>query len=1030
MASFDEIRGFLAQVRGRLARTRAVEGLAITTLVLLGLVAASVLGAWVMHEERLPLLRAAAGAFLGLTILAGLARYGLMPWLRFRHDTAVARRVEEGAELSGSVLSCVELEAQLEEIQTSGRFDRGLIEALARDTARRLRRVDAGEIVTWRRSQRLGQALLGVTALLVSAILVFPEPFSEGARAMVYGAATKEARATGSAGELRDVVVGDITWVLHYPAYTRRSRRTLRNTAGDVSALDGTRLELETRSLEDAAEAQIVFVNGPDPLPLAVGEDGTLTGELTLRHTGMYHVRITRPDGTVVGERSRRIIEAEPDMPPEINLLQPVGDLEVEKGERVVLHFSSADDYGLAGVDLVTEIAGSADPAVRRRAVSLDGDRTTVGEARVDVQQAGALPGDTVVAWLEAVDTNTVSEEPGRTRSRKLRITLHSPEQRHKEIIEKERQLVDMMLDLLADRLESPVDAQRVNRYRRVIDAQSEINALTTVFLKHFKDVSDRLAGDQLARDDHKGDVATIFEQHVGLHNREQHLLDAARGEHRKAERTQHLAVLRRANSTWIEQLEHDIILLDRIIDEQHQERLVELARQLREANQQLIDLISQLKDNPDPALKMQLMQQIERLARQIERLKRDMRSNAKPVPYENMNVDAFEPSEQMQELGDMESTLDKIKRLVAEGKLDEAMRLAEQLANEVQELTTTLEADQNELRSQSASKRDARLQRAMRDLEKIAHREEGINRETTRLERAADDNLQELVRQELVPGIAEQMAEINELMRDLSKVDPKDMHADDKKRLETVKQQLEDLRETLSQEDLGQSAEMAKAIREELETLRDEVKLGAERLADRQGNTPKVARRNRNAHRLKKAVPPAKGIEKALKSMLPKPGDLLDRGEKRRLEKLAERQRRNQERLQRMRERAAQLDQDAPGIGAELSETLDGAERAMEKAEQSLREHRPGRAAEHEREVLDKLDEARKSIQDKLQPQDKRKGGGSGQGFGAEKVEIPDEERYAVPKEFRERLLEGMGHKAPSRYKPLIQRYYEALVQ
>ena len=52
----------------------------------------------------------------------------------------------------------------------------------------------------------------------------------------------------------------------------------------------------------------------------------------------------------------------------------------------------------------------------------------------------------------------------------------------------------------------------------------------------------------------------------------------------------------------------------------------------------------------------------------------------------------------------------------------------------------------------------------------------------------------------------------------------------------------------------------------------------------------------------------------------------------------------------------------------------------------------------------------------------------GSGGGVSQEEVEIPDEDAFQAPREFRKDLLDAMKQGAPDRYREQLKRYYEEL--
>jgi hypothetical protein len=58
------------------------------------------------------------------------------------------------------------------------------------------------------------------------------------------------------------------------------------------------------------------------------------------------------------------------------------------------------------------------------------------------------------------------------------------------------------------------------------------------------------------------------------------------------------------------------------------------------------------------------------------------------------------------------------------------------------------------------------------------------------------------------------------------------------------------------------------------------------------------------------------------------------------------------------------------------------------------------------------------------------RRRGGHGRGNQQEKVEIPDEDPNAAPREFRKDVMDAMKQGAPDRYKDQNKKYYEELVK
>jgi len=160
-------------------------------------------------------------------------------------------------------------------------------------------------------------------------------------------------------------------------------------------------------------------------------------------------------------------------------------------------------------------------------------------------------------------------------------------------------------------------------------------------------------------------------------------------------------------------------------------------------------------------------------------------------------------------------------------------------------------------------------------------------------------------------------------------------------------------------------------------------------------------------------------------------------------LQKYAETQKELKEETDDLREMADKLSQQNPFMDENADKQLDLASKSMKGAGKNLEKQDVQGALNDERESLYRLAEAKKGMEMAKERIAKgMKGGGmpmpmpfrgqrdEGQ-FGAstEKVEIPSEEAYKVPKEFREDILNALKEGLPEKYKDLNKDYYQRLV-
>ncbi len=145
------------------------------------------------------------------------------------------------------------------------------------------------------------------------------------------------------------------------------------------------------------------------------------------------------------------------------------------------------------------------------------------------------------------------------------------------------------------------------------------------------------------------------------------------------------------------------------------------------------------------------------------------------------------------------------------------------------------------------------------------------------------------------------------------------------------------------------------------------------------------------------------------------------------------------------VREKLDKLSKHSPIVGKQTSDNLEEASSSMGGAKNELNKQNVLKGLLGEREALYQLAEAKKGMQDaKERLQKGMMGGGmpfpmlgfrgrmdEGQmGTSTEKVEIPSEEAYKVPKEFRQDIIDAMKEGLPEKYKKLNKDYYKRLVE
>ena len=147
-------------------------------------------------------------------------------------------------------------------------------------------------------------------------------------------------------------------------------------------------------------------------------------------------------------------------------------------------------------------------------------------------------------------------------------------------------------------------------------------------------------------------------------------------------------ALLRTVNTDGIAQKEVAIFQLKDWIDRSRQDNVMERGREMLSLQNELHDLLERLKEHGDPALAQDAQRHLDQLENHLRQMEDQMSKLAERVPYENQNAPT-QPSDNAVDMQSMRDRIAEAKRLIREGKIDEAMKLLEDLNTDTQQMIT-----------------------------------------------------------------------------------------------------------------------------------------------------------------------------------------------------------------------------------------------------------------------------------------------------------------------------------------------------
>ncbi|MGZ3457100.1 MAG: DUF4175 family protein, partial [Archangium sp.] len=645
-------------------------------------------------------------------------------------------------------------------------------------------------------------------------------------------------------------------------------------------------------------------------------------------------------------------------------------------------------------------------------------------------------PGDRISYYVEAKDNDAV-EGPKRGVSRTQVLHVYSAAEHRRAALEKAEALWGRLVDHLADRLEGP-EREKVKDPQKVASAQSvDASGLTLV-----GDM--RALAQELARErDNPAELSTAL---LNISETMGPRVRATSELRRIYLRTQQRrggddfgtgARLGALVDEEITEVEKDVLYLESLLDRQKLEALQELAKQLSSERRELSRLIEDYKQNPDEQTREQVLQQIQQMRARIQELMQRMAELRQGIRDEHLNSEALQ---EMMKDQDMRSALDDVERLMREGKTDQALAKMQELSMQMDQMLNSLNEAQDDFGNQQYPELAQKFGQFMDDLQKTAQEQQRVAEATRALrDQARQQNKSRLA--ERGKAMKEELQhQLDQVQKHYQQLKPEELNSRASRPLEEAQAELENAKNALKVDDYDLAAESAQRASEAAQQLSS---YGEQQrsLDELYGNPEDVRKQSAQlAEQLEKDAKSVEDVNHKLQSLFPPPGSQMGPQEKQQLQQLAQQQQALEQKAKDLRQQMQDMEQTAPLFGQEAGDQMEEIGRRMGEAAQRMQGKDANRGYGEQQAALEGL----KQFQQQMQ-QSQQRGGGKGRGLPLpmgmgrregngrdprDKVEIPDEESYQAPKEFRKDLLDAMKQGAPEKYRDQVKRYYEELVK
>ncbi|HEY0840231.1 MAG TPA: hypothetical protein VGD74_08595, partial [Vulgatibacter sp.] len=598
-------------------------------------------------------------------------------------------------------------------------------------------------------------------------------------------------------------ITGDIALTFIYPKYTGLKPKSLEGTNGEIAALRGTEVRLSTRSDREVARAYVDV--GGAALPLEVEGGRGLSGTLHVQESGSYAFRFEDGRGRTLAVGPPIPIVAVEDGVPSIEIESPAGDDVLTENDAVEIRFEAADDFGVAAVELVFQVAGGEE---QRVPVSSYGDPKprASGTHRWELSTLGVRPGDTITWYLRAKDNDAVGGGKW-GQSRTLRIKIFSEAEHRRELIARVEEAWEKLVLTLGDRVEPRAGPRKVEGEARIEAGQRADEKLEEVTIS-LADVAAELGEDERAPEELLAAIRNLSRNLAAKGKATR----AARARARSAparSRASHVPHLDLAEGDEQREIEQGILYLEALLDRQRLIQIEELSQELAADRRELANLVEQYREAPTDEAKDAIRRELSRLKARMAELMQRMAQLGKGLQDEHLNAEAMQA---LAKERDMMSQLDEVERLLSEGKADEALAELQKLGMRMDEMAQAFEdASRGQTENDPALQQLAQdMEQYEQDLNELAREQEAVTQATENLRREQTRELRDKLSRQGDAGLEELRRKIGEARSHLSKIPEPSMPQRTVDDLGGAKERLDDLENALLAKDFDAAQESA----------------------------------------------------------------------------------------------------------------------------------------------------------------------------------------------------------------------------
>ena len=860
-------------------------------------------------------------------------------------------------------------------------------------------------------------------------------------------------------GELKvvpDPAVGQLVLRYLFPDYTGLPEQ-VQEGGGDIQALAGTQVRLSMRANVPLASARLRFEAGEE-VPLAIVDGQDLRGQLLVMQNDAYVIEVEDLHGLRNSRPPRFAVQVQPDAVPVVEVAEPVDGMEVDETTDLRIRYQATDDFGLQDATLVYTGPGGGEQRVPMHQGRFE--RSSVFETFTWHVQDWELPdGDTLQFYVEVYDNDTISG-PKRGVSETVTLRMRNREQEHDELEQLQEEVADAMLDLLADHLdlaaefeewqEQAEDGQEFdpNDLAEAQELQQQAEQQAEQLSQQVDEALARVQNDPYSSYESFADLQALQRNMDRLQNSLMpQLRQSMQAMPPQNPSPSEMAEPQERLEDVLQELERMASLSEQIADNEKMQDLERLSTRMMEEQNSLLSALDDLpQDFQGGELPPELQEMMDNLQSMMQQLMEAMAQMPTAISDEFLNSQL-----ENLPLDSMQQQLQELQEKLAEGDLEAAKKLAEELLKSMAAMVAAMQNMQQQAGEGTMDAMGQQLMESANRLEDLAQRQEDILNETQEIDQEAVQRLNEAQQEAFEQARRTVEDEMKALSQQLAEWAQRWRRQPEGDRVfeEVARQALRpvfDVMKQLEEPDVPEARQSLQEAKDQMDWLR-------QRAAQ---TMPEDAEVQQQAEQAQQRVQAA---QQALDNLPQDRHAMLTPPQREQLGGLSQQQAGVQAEAQQLAEELAQLMPLMPSLPGDISQNIEEAVPFMGEAKDALGRRQSQPAIPPEQSALERLRRANSSMQQAMQGMQQRgqmmgmsmpmlqetgrlpmagmmqqmrvdEQEAGRMGTSVRNFQLPDKEAYKVPRMFREDIMEALQEGYPERYKDRIEQYYRDIVR